>query len=61
MSEPDFGPSENAADDWPYSPPEHAHQHDGAIPGDDTRPFEEWHHGSVLFGEPGGWDAPQEL
>ena len=64
MSEPDFGPSENAADNWPYSPPEHiryAHQPDGAMPGDDTRPYEEWHHDSALPGEPGGWDAPQEL
>ena len=64
MSEPDSGPSENAADNWPYSPPEHirySHQPDGAMPGDDTRPYEEWHHDSALPGEPGGWDAPQEL
>ena len=64
MSEPEFGPSENAADNWPDSPPEHiryAHQPDGAMPGDDTRPYEEWHHDSALPGEPGGWDAPQEL
>ena len=31
------------------------------MPGDDTRPYEEWHHDSALHGEPGGWDAPQEL
>ena len=64
MSEPEFGPSENAADNWPDSPPEHiryAHQPDSAMPGDDTRPYEEWHHDSALPGEPGGWDAPQEL
>ena len=64
MSEPEFGPSENAADNWPDSPPEHiryAHQPDSAMPGDDTRPYEEWHHDSALHGEPGGWDAPQEL
>jgi len=64
MSEPDFGPSENAAGNWPYSPPEHiryAHQLDGAAPGGDIGPYEEWHRGSALRGEPGGWDAPQEL
>lgn len=64
MSEPEFGPSENAADNWPDSPPEHiryAHQPDSAMPSDDTRPYEEWHHDSALHGEPGGWDAPQEL
>ena len=64
MSEPEFGPSENAADNWPDSPPEHirhAHQPDDAMPGDETRPYEEWHHDSALPGEPGGWDTPQEL
>jgi hypothetical protein len=64
MSEPDFGASENADDDWPYNPPEHigyAHQPDSAMPGDDTRPYEEWHHDRALPGEPGGWEAPQEL
>jgi hypothetical protein len=63
MSEPDFGPSENAADNWPYSLPEqirYAHQLDGATPGD-TRPYEEWHYDNTLPGEPGGRDAPQEL
>jgi hypothetical protein len=60
MSDPDFGPSANAADDWPYSPPEHAHQLDDAMPGNDTQPYEEWHHDSALPCEPDGWDAPQE-
>ena len=31
------------------------------MPGDGTRPYEEWHHDSALPGEPGGWDTPQEL
>lgn len=64
MSEPDFGPSANAAGDWPYSPPEHiryAHQPDGAMAGDDTRPYGEWRHDSALPGEPGGYGTPQEL
>ncbi len=64
MSEPDYGPSANAAGDWPYSPPEHiryTHQPDSALPGDDTRPYGEWHHDSALPGEPGSYGTPQEL
>lgn len=58
MSEPEFGPSENAVGNWPYSQPENI---GCAIPGDYTRPDQEWHHDSELPGEPGGWDAAQEL
>ena len=63
MSEPESGPSEHSAVNWPYSQPEnirYAHQPDGAMPGDDTLPYEERHHDSAVLGEPGGWDAPQE-
>jgi len=64
MSEPDFGPSANAGDDWPYDPPEHVPGYadpGSAMPDDGTRPYPEWHHDSAPPGEPGGWDAPQEL
>jgi hypothetical protein len=63
MSEPDFGPPANAADGWPYDPPEHVPGYadpGGTMPGDGTRPYAEWHHDSAPPGEPGGWDAPQE-
>ena len=64
MSEPDFEPPANAADDWPYGPPggiRYAYPRDDAMPGDDTLPYGEWHHDSALPGEPGGYGAPQEL
>jgi hypothetical protein len=64
MSQHNSGRPVNEPDDWPYGTPEQFPGYanpDTETPGNDTRPYEEWHHDGMLPADSGDWDAGQEL